>query len=94
MEFWTIFWIVFIAELPCIIQTLGIRLQGANYSSIITATMLGTTSGTITSLIVGLSVAYFGLTWLKDTPYTHWLSGVIFIGLGVFMIWQGQVVCD
>ena len=82
-NFWIIFGIVFLAEIPCILRTMSIQL----YSNDIWKVVTGTLAGSISALLVGLMLAkIFSLTVpAKYIEYIHPFAAIILILAGIFM---------
>lgn len=88
MNLWKIFLIVFIAELPCMIRTVGLQLHSDNLWKIIA----GTVAGNFIALFGGLMIAHLLMKTvdLAKFAYLDLLTGGIFILLGLWIMFFGD----
>lgn len=90
MDFWKIFLVVFLAELPCMIRTTGLQLSSNKIWDVI----WGTTLGNVLALVFGLAAAAM-LTWTFDglkleERHVNWFTGALFILLGLYVVFFGD----
>tara|TARA_Y100000034_G_scaffold136971_1_gene217762 strand:+ start:5107 stop:5373 length:267 start_codon:yes stop_codon:yes gene_type:complete len=88
MNLWKIFLIVFIAELPCVVRTIGLQM----YSGDMTKVIIGTVAGNMIALVAGILIAKAAMMHfdLKNFAYMDWLTGGLFILLGLYIIFFGE----
>lgn len=83
-SFWSIFSIVFLAEIPCILRTVAIQLKSEGIWNVIG----GTIAGSAVALLVGIVVA----KWMQNgippqyADVVGYLSGASLIILGIMFI--------
>lgn len=84
LGFWLVMWLVFVAEIPCIVRT--VALQAGNKS--IWSVACGTLAGSVLALFVGIVFAKMAGNFLGDR-YMHCFEnvmGLVLIGLGIYML--------
>ena len=78
--------VVLIAELPCMIRTAALQLQSGKIWDVV----WGTIAGSTVALILGLGIAKMLGSQVADSQWINWISGLLIIGIGIYMIAFGE----
>lgn len=82
LGFWAIFFVVFLAEIPCILRTVSIQLQSEGIWNVVA----GTAAGSVAALIIGIALAKLMQIPPQYSDYVGYVSGIGLIALGVMFL--------
>ncbi len=84
ISFWLVLWIVFIAEIPCLLRTMAMQVKNESIWPVI----WGTTTGNVLALAVGIFFAKVAAAWLgpKAMEYFEHISAIALIVLGFYLL--------
>ena len=78
--------IVLVAELPCMIRTVALKLQSGDIWSVI----WGTIVGSALALVCGLGIARVAGPHAADSPYINYIAGGLIVAIGLYMMFAGD----
>jgi putative Ca2+/H+ antiporter (TMEM165/GDT1 family) len=81
-NFFTIFLLVFLAEIPCIVRTMALQVQNKGIWEVV----LGTIAGSGLALVVGIFLAKFATKFIENPLWIQYCSGLAIIGLGILIL--------
>ncbi len=84
LSFWFILWIVFIAEIPCLLRTMAIQVRNESIWQVV----WGTTAGNLLALVVGITLAKIASSYLgpRGMEYMENVSAIALIALGFYLL--------
>jgi len=85
-SFWTIFAVVFLAEIPCILRTMAIQVKTEGIWTVV----FGTIAGSLVALLVGIFLAKV-LTISIPEQYINWIqtfSGLALMAIGAMIVFH------
>ena len=85
-SFWTVFSVVFLAEIPCIIRTMALQIRTGGVFEVVT----GTLAGSAVALIVGICLAKLLSSGIPPqyTIMVQWFSGVALMVVGAMILFR------
>jgi putative Ca2+/H+ antiporter (TMEM165/GDT1 family) len=82
--FWLVLWMVFVAEIPCIIRTMAMQVKNES----VWAVVWGTMAGNVLALVVGVTLAKLAMGVLgpKAMEYFENVTALALIVLGFYLL--------